>query len=181
MLRLAGRFADGWLPGQKVSAQDYRARLDIIRQAAAGAGRGERPFTATQTLLVGLGDSREQVLERAMASRFCAAMALGAPATVWRAHGRAHPLGDTHSGFLDIVPTRITVEQVDRAAATMTPEILLTLLYIGTTQQICDEVAPLADAGCGHFILANAGASFSGEGARGLWRFAELMRRLRRL
>jgi hypothetical protein len=32
-----------------------------------------------------------------------------------------------------------------------------------------------------HLIIANAGASFMGEGAKGLWRLADLMRRLRRL
>ncbi|HUI25245.1 MAG TPA: hypothetical protein VL403_04100, partial [Candidatus Kryptonia bacterium] len=77
--------------------------------------------------------------------------------------------------------TRITDAQVDQAAATMTPELLLTVMYAGSPQQICDEVAPLVDAGCRHFILANAGASFSGDGARGLWRLFDLMRRLRRL
>jgi len=181
MLRLTGRFADGWLPGQKVSADEYGKRLGIIRRAAADAGRGGERFTATHTMLVALGDSREQVLERAMKSRFCAAMALGAPAAAWRAHGCTHPLGDAHGGFLDLVPTRVTAAQVDRAAATMTPELLLTLLYAGNVRQICAEVAPLVEAGCGHFIIANAGASFTGAGAKDFWRLADLMRQLRRL
>jgi phthiodiolone/phenolphthiodiolone dimycocerosates ketoreductase len=181
MLRLTGRFADGWLPGQKISAAEYRQRLAIIRTAAEEAGRRLETFTATQTVLVALGDSRERVLERAMNSRFCATMALGAPAGVWRAQGRAHPLGDGHGGFLDLVQSRVTVEQIDRAAATMTSEILLSLLYAGSASQICDEVAPLVDAGCRHFIIANIGASFTGDGAKGLWRLGDLMRRLRRL
>ena len=79
------------------------------------------------------------------------------------------------------MPSRVSTAQVDRAAATMTPEILLTLMYAGSARQIANEVAPLVDAGCTHFIIANAGASFTGEGAKGLWRLADLMRRLRRL
>jgi len=181
MLRLTGRFADGWLPGQKVTGDKYRERLGIIGRAAETAGRGLERFTATHTMMVALGESREQVLERAMASRFCATIALGAPADVWRAHGLAHPLGETHRGFLDLVPPRITREQIDRAAATMSPQLLLTLLYAGSARQICEEVAPLVDAGCSHLIIANAGASFSGQGAKDLWRLADLMRRLRRL
>ncbi len=181
MLRLTGRFGDGWLPGQRVSAEEYRRRLAVIRSAADKAGRRMDGFSATHTMLVALGESRDQVLERAMKSRFCATLALGVPAEVWRAHGLEHPLGDEHRGFLDIVPTRIGDAEIERAVATMIPELLLTLMYAGSARQICDEVAPLVDAGCGHFIIANAGASFTGDNVRGLWRLAELMRRLRRL
>lgn len=181
MLRLAGRFGDGWLPGQKVDAPEYARRLGIIRAAATAAGRDPERFTATHTMMVALGESRESVLERAMASRFCAALALGAPAEVWRAHGRTHPLGDSHRGFLDLVPSRVTPQDVDRAAATMTPEILLTLIYAGSPRQVRDEAAPLAEAGCTHFILANAGAAFGRNAARDLLGMAQLYRLLRGL
>ena len=103
-------------------------------------------------------------------------MALGAPAAVWREHGLTHPLGETHAGFLDLVPSRVTTAQVDQAAATMTPTLLLTIMYAGSPQEICAEAAPLAAAGCTHFILANAGASFMGDGAKGLWRLGNLIR-----
>lgn len=181
MLRLAGRFGDGWLPGQKVSADAYRERLAIIRSAREEAGRSMVGFTATHTALVAIGDSREHVLDLAMRSRYCATLALGAPAEVWRAHGVPHPLGDAHRGFLDLVPTRITDAEIDRAAATAKPEILLAMMHVGSVDEICDELAPLADVGCRHVIVANIGASFTGEGARGLWRLAQLMRRLRQL
>jgi phthiodiolone/phenolphthiodiolone dimycocerosates ketoreductase len=108
-------------------------------------------------------------------------MALGAPADAWSALGLTHPLGERHRGFLDLVPTRISAADVDRAAATMRPELLQGQLYLGSVDEICEEVAPLVGAGCRHFIVANVGASFTGEGARGLWRLARLMRRLRRL
>jgi hypothetical protein len=63
----------------------------------------------------------------------------------------------------------------------MRPELLAGMLYLGSVDEIVAEVAPLVAAGCRHFIIANAGASFMGEGARGLTRLAQLMRRLRRL
>lgn len=181
MLRLAGRFGDGWLPGDKVSAEVYHTRLDAIRQAAGTAGRSLAGFTPTHTAMIAFGDSRDQVLDRAMRSRFCASMALGAPATVWRMHGLRHPLGDDHRGFLDLVPPRVTPAHVDQAAATMIPELLLTLMYAGTPAQIRDELAPLAAAGCRHFILVNMGASFTGEGMKDMWRLGRLIRALRRL
>jgi hypothetical protein len=38
MLRMCGRYADGWLPGQKVDAAEYAGRLSIIREGAGKAG-----------------------------------------------------------------------------------------------------------------------------------------------
>ncbi|HVN84843.1 MAG TPA: LLM class flavin-dependent oxidoreductase [Candidatus Binatia bacterium] len=181
MLRLTGCYGDGWLPGQKVTADEYRARLDVIRHAAEEVGRSLGGFLATHTMLVALGDSRERTLDLAMKSRFCAALALGAPADVWRAHAMTHPLGDDHRGFLDLVPPRVTDAAIDQAAATMTPELLQTLMYAGSPTQIRDEVAPLVGAGCRHFIVANMGATFTGDGVKGLWRLRQLMRELRRL
>ncbi len=181
MLRLAGRYGDGWLPGQKVTADEYGARLAIIRAARAEAGRGMDGFQPTHTVLAALGPSRETVLEQAMRSPVAAAMSLGAPAAAWRQRGLEHPLGPEHGGFLDLVPTRITAADVARAQATMTPDLLLDMLAMGSPAEIAAEAAPLAAAGCRHFIVANVGASFTGEGARGLVRLWELMRRLRRL
>ncbi len=180
MLRLAGRFGDGWLPGQKVGAEEYRRRLDVIAGARREAGRGGE-FVATQTLLVALGESRAAVLARAMRSPLCAAMALGAPGSAWSALGLEHPLGREHGGFLDLVPSRIHQPDLDRALATMRPELLESQLYLGSVDEVVAEAAPLVAAGCRHLIVANVGASFVGDGVRGLVRLAQLMRRLRRL
>jgi phthiodiolone/phenolphthiodiolone dimycocerosates ketoreductase len=181
MLRLAGRFGDGWLPGQKVTAGEYAGRLAVIAAARAEAGRTTTPFTATQTILAALGPSRERVRAAALRSPMVAAMALGVPAAAWAALGLVHPLGERHGGFLDLVPTRVAAADVERALATMRPELLDGLLYMGSVEEICAEVAPLVEAGCRHVIVANAGASFMGEGVRGLGRLAQLMRRLRGL
>ena len=66
MLRMCGRLADGWLPGQKVDGAEYAARLALIREAAAKAGRPTNGFVAGQTLLVAFGKHRDQVLEKAL-------------------------------------------------------------------------------------------------------------------
>jgi len=180
MLRLAGRYGDGWLPGQKVDAAEYGRRLDVIRAARAEAGRSGE-LVATQTLLVALGPSRDAVLAKAMRSPVCAATVLGAPAAAWSALGLEHPLGKEHVGFLDLVPTRIHQPAIDRALATMRPELLEGQLYLGSVDEVVAQAAPLVAAGCRHFILANMGATFMGEGGRGLLRLAQLVRRLRAL
>ena len=63
----------------------------------------------------------------------------------------------------------------------MTPELLLTLMYAGqrparsSTRWRRWRLRAARD-----FIVANAGASFTGEGLADLWRLRDLMRRLKR-
>jgi hypothetical protein len=63
----------------------------------------------------------------------------------------------------------------------MTPELLETVFYAGSAEEICEQAAPLAEAGCRHFIIANMGAAFTGQGLADLRRLRRLMRLLRRL
>jgi len=181
MLALTGRFADGWLPAMRVKPSEYRRRLDVIREAADEAGRPFERFVPAQMLLTAIGESRDQVIELAMNSRLGAAMSLMLPAEVWREHGKSHPLGDDHRGFIDIVPPRVTSEQIDQAMRDMTPEMLLSSMFAGSPAEIRDQVAPFVEAGCRCFVISNGGAALTGGGPRDLIRLASLIRKLRRL
>jgi phthiodiolone/phenolphthiodiolone dimycocerosates ketoreductase len=181
MLKMCGRWADGWLPGQKVGADEYRARLATIRTAAEAAGRSCEGFVAAQTMLVAFGKSREQIVELALRNKYVAYMAMGLPPALWTECGAIHPMGPDFEGFLDIVPSRITPEHIDAALKELRPSILDRLFYMGTAEQIFEEVAPLAGAGCSHFIMANMGGAFTGNGLSDFVHMARLMRSLRRL
>ncbi|MFQ5478687.1 MAG: LLM class flavin-dependent oxidoreductase [Candidatus Binatia bacterium] len=181
MLRLTGRYCDGWLPGQKVCGQEYASRLALISEAASEAGRSMEGFVASQTLMVVFDRSRDRVMELALKNPFCAYMALGMPPEVWTELGLEHPLGPHQQGFLDLVPSRVTREQVDTSLHRVTPELLDRVFFFGNADEICREVAPLAEAGCRHFIIANMGGSFTGNGIRDFWQQARLMHKLRSL
>jgi phthiodiolone/phenolphthiodiolone dimycocerosates ketoreductase len=181
MLGLTGRFGDGWVPTLKTTPQEYSRRLGVIRDSAQSAGRDFSKFVPAQVLVCAIGESRERILEAAMRSRLGAAMALLVPAEVWREHGKRHPLGDDHKGFIDIVPPRVTDEQIEQAAREMTPEMLLSSMFAGNPAEIRDEVAPLVEAGARHLIVANFGAALTGGGGRDILRLASLIRKLRRL
>ena len=181
MLRMCGRYADGWLPGQKVDGETYRGRLQIIQEAAHAAGRSLVDFTACQTLLVAFGKTKDWVLEKALRNKYCAYMAMGLPPDVWKECGIEHPLGDDFGGFLEIVPSRTTPDQVEQALERLNPAILERLFYMGTAGDIAREAEPLAAAGCRHFIIANMGGAFTGNGTADFVEMAKLMRRLRRL
>lgn len=181
MLELTGRFGDGWLPGQVVTGQEYGRRLDVISAAGAAAGRSMDHFVPAQTLLLVIGDDRRQVLEQAMESPYVAYNALGLPGMLWRQHGLEHPFGDDFAGQIELVPSRTTPEHVEVAAERMTPALLEEQYYFGTPAEIADQAAPLAEAGCRHFILANMGGNFTGRGARDFESMADLTARLKAL
>src|SRR5438094_1225381 len=46
MLRLAGRYADGWLPSYPMDAAEYADRLSVVRSAGREAGRNPASITA---------------------------------------------------------------------------------------------------------------------------------------
>jgi phthiodiolone/phenolphthiodiolone dimycocerosates ketoreductase len=181
MLRMCGRYADGWLPGQKVEAEQYRSRLETVRDAALSAGRSMNDFVPGQTLLLAFGSSRQQVLDLAIRNPYCAYMALGMPPDVWKECGAAHPLGEEFGGFLEIVPSRIDRPVIDRALAAINEKLLERLFYMGTPSDVLAQAAPLAAAGCRHFILANMGGAFTGAGLSDFARMGKLIRGLKRL
>ncbi len=181
MLRICGRWADGWLPGDKISGEVYATRLKAIADAAAEAGRSMDGFTACHTALVAFGKNRGAVMDKAINNKFVAYMALGLPPAAWTELGLDHPLGADFGGFIDIVPSRVTPEHVDAALAGMTPEMVERLFYLGSVEEIVEELTPIAEAGCRHFIVANMGGAFTGESAADLWRTSRLFHALKRL
>jgi alkanesulfonate monooxygenase SsuD/methylene tetrahydromethanopterin reductase-like flavin-dependent oxidoreductase (luciferase family) len=70
---------------------------------------------------------------------------------------------------------------IERAQALLNEKLLDKLFYVGTPDDILEQAAPLAAAGCRHFILANMGASFTGAGLGDFARMRKLIRGLRRL
>jgi phthiodiolone/phenolphthiodiolone dimycocerosates ketoreductase len=181
MLRLCGRYADGWLPGQKTSGAEYAQRLGVIREAAREANRSLQGFLACQTLLIAFGTSKEAVLEKALKNKYVAYLTVGLPGVVWEEYGLEHPLGKTFTGFMELVPSRVDANTIDVALERMTPELIDRFLYMGTPREILAEAAPLAAAGCQHFIIANMGSAFMGAGLSEFLRMAALMRALKRL
>ena len=100
---------------------------------------------------------------------------------MWAECGAEHPMGPDFEGFLDIVPSRVTPEHIEHALVRLDAKLLERLFYMGTPEQIVEEAAPLAAAGCRHFIFANMGAAFMGGGLGDFANMAKLMRSLRRL
>ena len=63
MLRATGRYADAWFPAFPHRPEDYAQRLDVVRTAAADAGRDPTAILPAVEFLVVTGASRDAVDE----------------------------------------------------------------------------------------------------------------------
>jgi phthiodiolone/phenolphthiodiolone dimycocerosates ketoreductase len=132
-----------------------------------------------------MGRDREHVVSKALGNKYVAYMACGLPPDIWKECGIEHPMGEDFMGFLDIVPSRVTPDQIDRALAQLNEALLDRLFFMGSPDDILEMAAPVARAGCRHFIIANMGGAFLSEtgkdAALDLWRLRSLMKGLRGL
>ncbi|MBI3767094.1 MAG: LLM class flavin-dependent oxidoreductase [Deltaproteobacteria bacterium] len=181
MLGLTGRFADGWYPTQKMSADDYRHKLGMIRAAAAEAGRPVDRFEAALQIQIAIGPGRQKTLDRLMKVKPVAAMGLLMPGAVWKTHGLRHPLGETFEGFADIIPNAVPPAALAEAERVVTRDLVGEALFAGTVDEIVEEVKPLVAAGVRHVVMWNIGPLATGGGAGDLIRQTQLIRRLRKL
>lgn len=181
MLGLTGRFADGWYPTQKMTAAEYRARLDVIRTAAAQASRPVEGFEAALQIQVALGTKRERVLAELIKIKPMAASSLLLPGALWKKHQLIHPLGEAYEGFPDIIPNEVPPAALAAAERQITPALLQDGLYAGSVDEIVAEVQPLVAAGLRHVVIWNVGPLATGGSPVELVRFVQLVRRLRRL
>jgi phthiodiolone/phenolphthiodiolone dimycocerosates ketoreductase len=154
MLRLAGRYGDGWYPASVVSPQEYSEKLAVVRSAATEAGRAAASITPALHRFVVFG-STEQEAREMLKHRAIRLLGLGAPAQVWRRAGVVHPLGEGFNAIVDFVPDRHDRAQIEEAIAAVPEEVMTegSLLW-GTPEQVTAKLRAFGEAGLRHVILA---------------------------
>jgi len=145
MLEIAGRYADGWWPADIWSADDYGTKLQTLRAAADRAGRDPDAITPALILMCFIGTEDE--LAEVMDAPLVKAFVMQIPASVLRAHGHAHPLGEDWRGFHDIDPATMTRDRVLRMLDDVRPEMLLDVVPHGDPATIARLVKEYCDAG----------------------------------
>jgi phthiodiolone/phenolphthiodiolone dimycocerosates ketoreductase len=181
MLGLTGRFADGWYPTQKMTPDEYRQKLGMIRAAAAEAGRPVDQFEAALQIQVAIGANRQKTIEGLMKVKPVAAMGLLMPGAVWKKHGLTHPLGETFEGFADIIPNAVPPAAYAEAERVVTPDLISEGITAGSVDEIVEQVKPLVAAGLRHVVIWNIGPLATGGSPAELFRQAQLVRRLHAL
>jgi hypothetical protein len=83
MLRLAGRYGDGWYPASVVSPQEYSEKLAAVRASATEAGRDAATITPALHRFVVFGST-----ERGLSARRVCVMSSSRRCRVWYPGGR---------------------------------------------------------------------------------------------
>ncbi len=179
MLRLAGRFGDGWYPTLPMGPDEYAAKLDAVRGAARDAGRDPGAIVpAMQTFFVGgADDASARALLATKPVRFGALLASD---EVWRRFGAVHPLGEGFRGMVDFVPTRYGRDEMEDLIAQVPADLLEEGVIWGGPDRIVAKLRALGEAGLRHVVLAPLSALVSKRNAAGSLRvLASVSRRLR--
>jgi phthiodiolone/phenolphthiodiolone dimycocerosates ketoreductase len=156
MLRLAGRYADGWLPSYPMDAAEYAERLSVVRSAGREAGRDPASITAGYHAYVVPAEDHE-TSHRMLAAPLAGAMSLVASAANWERSGRRHPLGDGFQGLRDYVPEWYSPEELQAAVAAYHPDVLHDQVAHGSAAEIAAFFEPFVEAGLEHLVVSNVG------------------------
>jgi phthiodiolone/phenolphthiodiolone dimycocerosates ketoreductase len=163
MLRLTGTYADGWLPLPS-SVDRYREQFEIIKAAAANAGR-PAPVASLVPATI-LGDSREHVLQTLERLPVARLIAYYLPAATWREYGLEHPGGPDCRGQADIIPHTIEAERLVEIAGKIPVELVEELAWLGNADEIAERIAPYAESGATHLLLGDVtGTTYAPEQA----------------
>ena len=160
MLRLTGRYADGWFPVMTGSPHDYAAKLELIRSAAREAGRDPNAIAPSFNAYVAVAPTERQV--RAMLNTEAVrALGLSVPADMWRAAGAEHPFGADFRGYVDLIPDHYDRQTWQDAIASVPSEVLGKTLISGTPEQVTRQLQAFGEAGMRNVILLLASAMVS--------------------
>ena len=145
MLKITGRYADGWWPAGAWSPEDYAAKLKVIRDAADEAGRDPMAIVPAfiQTCLIGDDNELAKIVEAPLVK----AWVLQVSAAVLREHGFEHPMGEDWGGYQDINPGVLTRERILKMLAKVEPDAILAVIPHGTPKQVAKQIKGFVEAG----------------------------------
>ena len=151
MLELTGRYGDGWYPLGLLTAQEYGEKLEAIRSAARAAGRRPDDVLPAFQPYVVIAPTREEA-EQMLELRTIKFFGLLAPAASWAKAGLTHPFGPDFKGNVDFLPETYTRAELDEAIARVPVEAAKVGLFVGTPDDVVEQLRPFVDAGMRYVV-----------------------------
>ena len=182
MLRVVGRYADGYFPAFPHRPEEYARRLKAVRAAASDAGRDPMAIVPAILMPILTGLSRDDI-DEALESDVLKTAALSASDEFFAQHGAQHPLGVGFIGGQDLLPQTLDVQTVLSHIKGITPAFLRSMMLTGTPDEVIEQAAEWRDCGVRHLVASNI--SFLQPRLRNGFAstvpFFRIMRRLRKL
>ncbi len=160
MLRLTGKYGDGWYPTFPMPPDKYAASLARIRDAAKQAGRDGRRIVPGSQMIFVVGRT-EREARKYLGDRFVRFLTLLAPASLWSQNGVDHPLGDDFGGLVDFIPSEHPPASIEAALAKVPVDIVAENVLWGTPDRVREQLETYVDAGVRHIVLTPASAAIS--------------------
>lgn len=145
MLKITGRYADGWWPAGAWSPEDYAAKLQVVRDAAEEAGRDPLAIVPAFIMTCLIGDDRE--LAEILEAPLIKAWVLQISAADLKEYGFDHPMGENWRGYQDIDPGVLTRERIIDLLGKVDPESILAVIPHGTPGQVARQIKGFVEAG----------------------------------
>jgi phthiodiolone/phenolphthiodiolone dimycocerosates ketoreductase len=156
MLRLAGRYGDGWLPTHRMEPEEYANHLRDIRSAGFEAGRSMASFTPSYEMTVVTAETHDGA-HKLLESNTMRLGALVMPAALWKEAGASHPLGNGFRGVVDWVPSRLDPDEIREHMKAVPFGVLHGSFDHGTPEQLATRIESYAAVGLRHVVLRNVG------------------------
>lgn len=145
MLKITGRYADGWWPAGAWSPEEYADKLAVIRQSAEEAGRDPMAIVPAFIMTCLIGDDSE--LAEILKAPLVKAWILQISAPALKEYGYDHPMGPDWRGYQDINPEILTREVIINMLDKVDPESILAVIPHGSPKQVAQQIKGFVDAG----------------------------------
>ncbi|WP_317929902.1 LLM class flavin-dependent oxidoreductase [Halioxenophilus sp. WMMB6] len=145
MLKITGRYADGWWPAGAWSPEEYAAKLQVVRDSAEAAGRDPMAITPAfiMTCLIGDDDELAEILQAPLVKAWILQIA----AADLKKYGYDHPMGPDWRGYQDINPELLTREVILKMLDRVEPEAILAVIPHGSPKQVARQIKGFVEAG----------------------------------
>lgn len=153
MLRLTGRFADGWYPALPMAPDDYARSLARVKASAVDWGRDPSAIVPSMQVFYLVGRNEADV-ERQVSHPAVRYLGLLAPDYMWQARGLTHPFGEGFGGMTEIIPTAYSRAEVESAIERVPASVVASNLIAGTPDQVVAALRELGEAGLRHAVLS---------------------------
>jgi len=164
MLKLTGRYADGWVPSELVEPAEYGRRWGIVRDAAEAADRDPDAIVAAGGVPIVVADTDAEA-HKLLQTKLIRYMALHASAASWRKLGYEHPFGPGYQGLKEMLPHKLTRAEFDRAMSDIPDEVVAAQAIVGSRETVLNRIGDLIDAGMRHPMLIPMSALASPDAA----------------